>query len=175
MGRTGRWLAGEHWNVVPDVAVLGKGLTGALPLSATVGTRTVMDAWPASQGEAIHTSTFLGNPIACAAALAQIEEIERRSLLARAQRLGEHIRARTESWQHIPGVRGVRGVGLLQGVVLDDAERALRVVGECLQHGVLLLMEGTQGNVLAITPPAVITETQLDFALDTIGRSLITP
>ncbi len=172
IGRTGRWLACEHVGVMPDIAVIGKGLTGALPLSAAAGTRAVMSAWPASTGEAIHTSTFLGNPVACAAALAQLDEIEQRGLLSRAEQLGARIHERCTGWRDMPGVRSVRGVGLLQGVVLDDAARAFSVVVECLKQGVLLLMEGTEANVLAITPPAVITEAQLDYALAVIERAL---
>jgi 4-aminobutyrate aminotransferase-like enzyme len=168
-GRTGRWLACEHWNVIPDVAVIGKGLSGALPISAAVGTPTVMNAWPPSTGEAIHTSTFIGNPIACAAALAQIDEIESKRLLQRAIDLGVRIDARTLSWPaRLNGVTSVRGHGLIQAVELADGERALRVVHECMRHGILLLVEGPNANVLAITPPAVITEEQLDHALDVI-------
>jgi acetylornithine/succinyldiaminopimelate/putrescine aminotransferase len=75
-GRTGKWFACEHNSVVPDIICLGKALTGGFPLSACVGRADVMDAaWPASQGEAIHTSTFLGHPVGCAMALAQIAEI----------------------------------------------------------------------------------------------------
>ena len=132
-----------------------------------------MDAWPPSAGEAIHTSTFIGNPIACAAALAQIEAIESRGLLARAVQLGERIQRRAHEWQQrFSCIRDVRGLGLIQGVVLDDPQRVLRVVNQCLAQGILLLMEGTRGNVIAITPPAVITDEQLDFALDAIARIL---
>ena len=172
MGRTGRWLACEHWNVVPDVAVIGKALTGALPLSAAIGTRTVMQSWPPSTGEAIHTSTFIGNPISCAAAIAQIDEIERHDLLRRATELGERIRVRALAWQAAGQVREVRGLGLLQGIILESAERAQRIVNLCLHNGVLLLMEGPAGDVLAITPPAVITERQLERALDIIGQCM---
>ena len=172
MGRTGYWLAAEKWGVTPDVAVVGKGLSGAVPLSAAVGSRDVMSSWPASTGEAIHTSTFIGNPIACAAALAQIEEIERNDLLARAHMLGAYIRQRARVWQDAAMIREARGVGLLQGVALDDAMRATRVVQACLQRGVLLLMEGPDADILALTPPAVITTEQLDYALDTIELCL---
>ena len=172
MARTGPWLACEHWDVTPDVAVIGKGLSGALPLSAAIGTRAVMESWPPSTGEAIHTSTFIGNPVACAAALAQISEIEERDLRKRARVLGERIRERALAWRSMSRVLDVRGVGLLQGVVLQDAQLAHRVVHECLQEGVLLLMEGPHADVLAITPPAVITDEQLDFALAAIERAL---
>jgi 4-aminobutyrate aminotransferase-like enzyme len=174
MGRCGYWLASEHWQVTPDVAVIGKGLSGALPLSAAIGTRDVMDSWPASQGEAIHTSTFIGNPIACAAALAQIDEIEQRGLLERARQLGENIQSRAQYWQReLHGIIEVRGLGLIQGVALGNAQRAFNVVNACLAAGVLLLMEGTRAEVIAITPPAVITDSQLAYALDVIERCLL--
>ena len=77
-GRTGKWFACEHSGVMPDLICLGKALTGGFPLSACVGRADLMDAaWPASHGEAIHTSTFLGHPVGCAMALAQITEIRR--------------------------------------------------------------------------------------------------
>lgn len=166
-GRTGRWLACEHWSVTPDVVVIGKGLSGSLPISACIGTAEVMSAWPVSTGEAVHTSTFLGNPIACAAALAQIDEIENGKLLQRAQELGTRIVA----WARHHGLM-VRGRGLIQGVVTRDAVTALHVCRQCLHEGIILLAEGTHSNILAITPPAVITEPQLSFALTRISTIL---
>lgn len=163
MGRAGYWLAAEKWNVVPDLAAIGKGLSGALPISACVGTAAIMRSWPSSQGEAIHTSTFLGNPIACAAALAQIDEIESGDLLLRATKLGERIRACALEWNV-----EVRGIGLLQGIVTPHA---LEICAACLREGVLLLAEGPNADVLAITPPAVITDEQLEHALSVIRRS----
>jgi 4-aminobutyrate aminotransferase-like enzyme len=163
-GRTGHWLACEHWNVVPDIAVVGKGMSGALPISACIGSEEVMQAWPPSTGEAIHTSTFLGNPIACAGALAQLNEIEDAGLLARASQLGAVITGQASEW----GLEA-RGLGLIQGIV---SERALEVAARCLQQGVLLLAEGPRANTIAITPPAVITEEQLSFALARIGAIL---
>jgi 4-aminobutyrate aminotransferase-like enzyme len=172
-GRTGRWLACEHWNVIPDIAVIGKGLSGALPISAAIGTPEVMSGWPPSTGEAIHTSTFLGNPIACAAALAQIDEIEAKGLLQRALDLGVYIQERAQQWRAtIAAVSSVRGVGLIQAVELNDAQHASTVVYQCMQQGVLLLMEGPRANILAIMPPAVITKSQLDHALDVLERAL---
>ena len=91
-GRTGKWFACEHTGVVPDLICLGKALTGGFPLSACVGRADLMDAaWPASRGEAIHTSTFLGHPVGCAMALAQIKEIERLELPQRSAELGAHL------------------------------------------------------------------------------------
>ncbi|HSJ13076.1 MAG TPA: aspartate aminotransferase family protein [Longimicrobiales bacterium] len=170
-GRTGRWFACEHEAVVPDILLVGKALTGSIALSAAIGTPAAMSGWPESTGEAIHTSTFLGNPVACAAALAQLDEIERLGLIERAAALGERIEARVRDWVELPGVAAHRGRGLLQGVLLDTPQRAARVVAEALQSGVLLLAEG-DGDVLAITPPAVITDPQLDHALAAIERAL---
>ncbi len=181
MGRTGRWFACEHEYVVPDILVVGKALSGALPISAAVGTPGVMAAWPPSAGEAIHTSTFLGNPIACAAALAQLAEIEERGLVQRAATLGAHLRQRLEGWRaRLPLVGDVRGRGLMQGVELVEPgpERtpataaAARVVAGAMARGVLLLAEGPAANVLALTPPLVISEEQLDCALDVVEEEI---
>ena len=97
-GRTGKWFACEHSGVVPDLICLGKALTGGFPLSACVGRADLMDAaWPASTGEAIHTSTFLGHPVGCAMALAQISEIRQLKLCERSAELGKFLLERTRS------------------------------------------------------------------------------
>ena len=171
-GRTGRMFACEHWDVVPDILCAGKALTGSVPLSAAIGSPTVMSAWPLSRGEAIHTSTFLGNPVACAAALAQMDEIEQNGLVERAAALGHRIHARTAAWrERFTVVRDSGGLGLLQRVRLDGGV-ALRVASAALREGVLVLAEGESAESIAITPPAVITETQLEFALDVIERAI---
>jgi 4-aminobutyrate aminotransferase-like enzyme len=164
MGRTGRWFACEHVNVIPDVLVIGKGLTGSLPLSAAIGTAEVMSAWPESTGEAIHTSTFLGNPIACAAALAQIEEIESSRLLSRAITIGDAIR------DALP----TRGLGALQGLPMPDRHSAIGLCDALLQAGIIALAEGPMADVMAITPPLVITDRQLSHGLKAIARLLAT-
>jgi 4-aminobutyrate aminotransferase/(S)-3-amino-2-methylpropionate transaminase len=172
-GRTGRWFACEHWNVVPDLMAVGKALTGSLPLSAVIGRAQVMDAWPRSSGEAMHTSTFLGNPIGCAAALAQLDEIDRRGLVSRADRLGDRIRSRVDRWiGRYSAARGARGRGLLQGVALASAAIADDVVQHALGNGVIVLTEGPLSDVLAITPSAVITDAQLDSALEILEQGL---
>ena len=170
IGRTGRWFACEHWNVLPDLLVVGKGLTGSVPLSAVIGSKDMMDAWPPSTGEAIHTSTFLGNPIACAAALAQIAEIERSGLLARASRIGEIVADRVGSWKN-RGIAGRRGLGALQGVQFTSSAQAQAVADHALGHGVIVLTEG-DGSTLAITPPLTITDEQLGVALDVVASAL---
>lgn len=167
-GRTGHWFAAQHWGVVPDILCAGKAMSGSVALSAAIGTPDVMGSWPASRGEAIHTSTFLGNPIACAAALAQIAEIEAHGLVERAALVGGAIRERTSRWVgEYSTVLAVRGLGLLQGVVMGTGQ-PVRVSAAVQRKGVLVLPEGNEGEVLAITPPAVIAEDQLAFALDAI-------
>ncbi|CAN5632770.1 aspartate aminotransferase family protein [soil metagenome] len=171
-GRTGRWFACEHEDVVPDVLVAGKALSGSIPLSAAIGTADAMGGWPPSTGEAIHTSTFLGNPIACEAALAQLEAIEDGGLLQRSTELGQRIRQRAATWPSRFGAGPVRGRGLIQGLPVSGEGRAIRIAERCLDAGVLVLAEGPDAHVLAITPPAVITDAQLDAALDVIEVAL---
>jgi 4-aminobutyrate aminotransferase / (S)-3-amino-2-methylpropionate transaminase / 5-aminovalerate transaminase len=182
LGRTGRWFACDHWSVTPDILVLGKALAGSLPLSVALGGRDIMDAWPPSTGEAIHTSTFLGNPVACAAALAHLGEIEERGLVGRAGWLGDRVAGRLRAWvEAVPEAAEARGLGLLQGVELVEVGSgrvpatglAGRVIAAAQRRGVLLLAEGAHGNVLAITPPLTIGEDQLDHALDIVEDELV--
>jgi 4-aminobutyrate aminotransferase-like enzyme len=172
LGRTGRWFACEHWDVVPDLLVVGKALGGGLPLSAVLGRPRVMEAWPPSTGEAIHTSTFLGNPVACAAALAHLEAIETLGLVERADRLGLRIAARLDRWIDDGRAAAQRGLGLMRAVVPAGEEpgRAAEAAATAaLRAGVILLPEG---DALALTPPLVITEAQLDYALDVVEAVL---
>ncbi|MGK7311166.1 MAG: aspartate aminotransferase family protein [Candidatus Longimicrobiales bacterium M2_2A_002] len=166
LGRTGRWFACQHWDVVPDVLVVGKSLAGGLPLSAAIGPPAVMDAWPASDGEAIHTSTFLGNPVTCAAALAQLREIEARDLVGRAAALGERLATRLREVGERHETGPARGLGLMRALELvGPPGTAARVSAAALREGVIVLPEGT---ALAFTPPLTITEAQLDHAVDVI-------
>lgn len=173
MGRTGRWLACEHEGVVPDVVALGKALGGGLPLSACAGRPEVMQRWPASRGEALHTSTHLGNPLACAAGLTVLRVLERDSLLARAEKVGARwlaeLRARLA---RSPRVREVRGLGLLLAVELDDPGAARGAVSRLLQSGWITLGEGPDGRTLALTPPLTIAEPLLHAATDALAEQL---
>jgi 4-aminobutyrate aminotransferase len=170
-GRTGRWFACQHEEVVPDLLCVGKALTGALPFSACVGRPEVMAAWPPSSGEAIHTSTFLGHPLGCAAALAQIDEIERLGLTDRATRLGSALTDRLEHMRaSFPAIGDVRGRGLLVGIELvqDPATRTpdpllgSRLTVEALRAGLIVLCGG---HILELSPALTIGAEQLDFAM----------
>jgi 4-aminobutyrate aminotransferase-like enzyme len=165
-GRTGTWFAVDRENVVPDLLCIGKAMGSGVPISAAIGREHVMDAWPPSTGEALHTSTYLGNPLACAAALATIGEIERLELPARASRLGERLGLRLGALRGRNGVVDVRGRGLLWGVQLRDPAAAFSVVKGALRRGVILSQSGIDGETIAISPPLVIEEAQLDRAAE---------
>lgn len=174
-GRTGKWFACEHGGpgvspVIPDVICLGKALTGGFPLSACVGRADVMDAaWPASQGEAIHTSTFLGHPVGCAMALAQIREIRRQKLGERSARLGGWLQAELAKLRTPRSALRIssRGLGLMAGLELRRADgspatdETLHAIKAMLHRGFILLPEGEHGNVISFTPPLTISEAQL--------------
>jgi 4-aminobutyrate aminotransferase-like enzyme len=171
--RTGKWFACEHWGVAPDIICVGKAMSGGFPMSACVGRAAVMDSWPVSQGEALHTSTFLGNPLGCAAALAAIAEARRMRLDARARSLGRHLRRQLGRMAgRGSGIRDVRGAGLMLGVEFDDPARVERLIARLLRRGIIALPEGNRGEVLGITPPLVITKRQLDYCLAVLKELL---
>jgi len=166
-GRTGRIFGFEHEGVVPDLLCLGKALGGGLPLSACVGPARVMDAWPQSPGEALHTSTFLGHPLACAAALAFLEVLEEDDLAGRAREVGARLKGvLEEGLAGVPGIRQVRGRGLLIGVEMDGSAFSATIAA--LREGLLVLPAGDRGEVLELAPPAVLTPQQVEWAGQTL-------
>jgi 4-aminobutyrate aminotransferase-like enzyme len=160
-GRTGRLFAVEHEGVRPDVLCCGKALGGGLPIAAVVARRDTFRCWE-TPGEALHTATFLANPVACAAALATLEVLEEEDLPARAARLGEELGRRLQDWPgRFPAVEEVRGRGLLWGVQLRTREAAKAWTAEAWSRGVLLLAGGPDGRVAQLVPPLTIREEQL--------------
>ncbi len=163
--RAGRFFACEHSDVVPDLICLGKALTNGFPLSACVGRADIMDAWPRSTGEALHTSTFLGHPVGCAMALASIAEHSQPETATRARATGQLVRTALQDIPH----SHLRGVGALIGLELTlpdgspDPERASRVVVNGLQSGLILLSGGPAGNVLSFTPPFSLSASEAEF------------
>jgi 4-aminobutyrate aminotransferase len=173
MGRTGKMFAAEHFDAVPDVLAIAKGIASGMPLSATVARADVMQ-WPPGA----HASTFGGNPVCISAALATIELLEQ-ELIANAARIGDHIMNRIRDWpQRFPIVGDVRGLGLMIGfeLVHDQAtkERApdLRNLLEHLAFENGLLVLGCGPNSIRLCPPLVITRDQADFAVDTLEKCL---
>ncbi|HEY8314321.1 MAG TPA: aspartate aminotransferase family protein [Candidatus Baltobacteraceae bacterium] len=171
-GRTGYTFACMHDEVVPDILCLGKAMANGFPISATIAKPAIMDAWPVSRGEALHTSTYLGNPMGCAAALATIGEMERLHLPARAREIGIALGARLQRIREAGKAQTITGRGLMWGIGLRDGAHAERVVKAVLRKGVVLLQAGLEGNVLSITPPLVIGEQQLFHAIDIIEEAL---
>ncbi|MEO6913716.1 MAG: aspartate aminotransferase family protein [Candidatus Baltobacteraceae bacterium] len=165
-GRTGTMFACEYELVLPDIICIGKAMANGFPISAMLAKPFVMDAWPLSGGEALHTSTSLGNPMGCAAALATIAQIERSDLPARATQLGLHLQTRLAAAAAHPCVRAIRGRGLMWGIQFRDAAIAERIVKLALTKGVIVLQAGLTGNVISITPPLIIAQPQLDRAID---------
>ncbi|MBV9492403.1 MAG: aminotransferase class III-fold pyridoxal phosphate-dependent enzyme [Verrucomicrobia bacterium] len=166
--RTGALFGADRFKTYPDLICVGKGLTTGFPLSACIGRAEVMDAWPKSSGEALHTSTFLGNPVGCAMALASIALHLSPELAPRVRELGRYF---LEGLRRLksPAVGHARGLGLMLGLELVQPDGtphpalAARAVTQALQDGLLLLAGGPSGNVLSFTPPFTITREEIDF------------
>jgi 4-aminobutyrate aminotransferase-like enzyme len=181
-GRAGKWFACEHSGVIPDLICLGKALTGGFPLSACVGRADLMDAaWPPSRGEAIHTSTFLGHPVGCAMALAQISEIEKLNLPERSAELGEFLLDELKTKISNSKLRiDLRSLGLMAGIELQlpdgkpATDIAIQAIKTLLHRGYIFLPEGEFGNVISFTPPLTITKTQLAKAVAELQKVLTT-
>lgn len=165
--RTGEFFGCEHSGVVPDLVCLGKALSGGFPISACVGKADLMDAWPESPGEALHTSTFLGHPVGCAMALEALRLHEQPAVAAGVRRVAETMAA----WRERPlpdAIQAVRGCGALWGIVLRNGSLALQATGDLLRRGFLILPGGSEGDVLTVAPPFEIDPGELTFALETI-------
>ena len=173
MGRTGKMWAADHFGVAPDIFTTAKGIASGLPLSAMIARSKIMN-WPPGA----HASTFGGNPVAVAAALATIELLES-ELIANAASIGDHILHRLRDWpQRYPHVGDVRGLGLMIGFELvrdrETKERAPelrdRIQEMAFERGLLVL--GAGRNSMRLCPPLVITRDQADFAVDTLEECL---
>jgi 4-aminobutyrate aminotransferase / (S)-3-amino-2-methylpropionate transaminase / 5-aminovalerate transaminase len=176
-GRTGRMFAIEHFDVEPDLITVAKSIAAGLPLSAVLGKAEIMDA----PGDNAVGGTFVGNPVAQAAAVAVLDVIEDEGLLERAGRIGETIRGRMSAWQaRHPQIGDVRGLGAMLAIELvrDPAtkepapELAERVAEAALARGLLLLRAGIHSSCLRVLCPLVITDTELGEALDAWDEAL---
>lgn len=173
--RTGDWFACDHEGVVPDLVTTAKGIAGGLPLAAVTGRAELMDA--------VHGGglggTYGGNPLACAAALGAIEEMQTHDLVARAREVEALVRARLEkiAAEH-PVVAEVRGRGAMLAIELcrpgtlePDAARAADVSAYCHRQGVVTLTCGTWGNVFRFLPPLSISDALLEEAFDVVAEA----
>jgi 4-aminobutyrate aminotransferase / (S)-3-amino-2-methylpropionate transaminase / 5-aminovalerate transaminase len=175
--RTGATFACERLGLVPDLITMAKSITGGLPLAAVTGRAEVMDA-PSYGGLG---GTFGGNPAACEAALAVLDMLEREDLSARANALGERFRKRTAEWQKQWELVGeVRGLGAMQALELVRSRITREPAGDetkqlaqyCYEHGLVTITAGTYGNVIRLLMPLVITDAQMDEALDVLGAGI---
>ncbi|MEN8679029.1 MAG: aspartate aminotransferase family protein [Akkermansiaceae bacterium] len=167
--RTGKWFACEWEGVIPDLICVGKAMSGGFPISACVGKSEVMDKWPESPGEALHTSTFLGHPVGCAMALKSLEILERHETIELVEVVSASLSSALQSFDHT-AVHEIRGRGMMWGMELDRPAGGL--LASLLAEGLLFLADGPQGNVLSFTPPFLISEGELDHALTVIRRLL---
>lgn len=165
IGRTGRMFAFEHYGVRPDLMSLAKGLGGGVPIGAAMASEKIGSAieW----GD--HGTTFGGNPLVCAASLATLEAIEEEDMLAQAQEKGSWFQGQIiKAAVEIPEIKGIRGEGLMLGVVLDMDSKP--VVSRMMDHGVIA--NATAGNVVRIVPPLNIPQADLQVVLEVLIQSI---
>jgi 4-aminobutyrate aminotransferase len=167
VGRTGRPFAAETFGVTPDVLLFAKGIASGLPLGGIIAPRDLMDRWPTGA----HGSTFGGNPVSCAAALATLDVLEEEDCYDRARRLG---RRAVERLGAVAGPVDVRGVGLMIGVELRDKAVAEAVQARCLDDGLIVLLCGPAENVLRLIPPLTITDAEFEQGLNILVTALAT-
>jgi len=189
MGRTGKWFAAEHYGVVPDLLVLGKGLSGGtVALSALATTTSLMETVRVNIGNFAHGGTFSHSGVACAAGLAAVKILEREKLVERAadlgRRIGERLRGALAASPH---VGDIRGIGMMWGVEFVQDRQTLkpfprseklteRLWQALFDQGVILYksigMAGTDGDGLIVSPPFVITEDEIDLVVDRLYETL---
>jgi 4-aminobutyrate aminotransferase len=173
MGRTGKMWAAEHFDAVPDIMAVAKGIASGMPLGATVARADLM-TWPPGA----HASTFGGNPVTCRAALATIALLEE-GLVRNAASMGSYLMERLREWPaRFPVVGDVRGLGLMIGVELVRSQQTReklpglrdRVISLAFERGLLIL--GAGDSTIRLCPPLVITREQCQFAVETLEECL---
>src|SRR3954469_24597232 len=177
IGRTGSLFACEQYGIEPDLLVAAKSLGGGLPIASVTGRAEIMDA----PGVGAIGGTFGGNPVACEAALAVLDIMEKENLCARASQIGERFVARAKKWQlRFPIVGASHGMGAMRAIELVRSKETLQpadketqqVVKYCYEHGVITISAGTYGNVIRLLMPLVISDGQFDEAMDVLEAAL---
>lgn len=173
-GRTAKWFASEHYGVEPDVLLMGKAIANGLPLSAIGARQEIFDAWPPGS----HGTTFGGNPVACAAAAANMDVLA--GMIPNTPALSEHAFSRfAELQERHPTIGDVRGLGLMIGVDLvkpgtntPDPDAFPFLAKHTREHGLLILDCGPNANVIRFIPPLCVTQEELDQGIDLIDAAL---
>ena len=177
-GRTGAMFASERYGITPDILLSAKSIADGLPLAAVTGRAEIMDA-PGVGGLG---GTYGGNPLACAAALAVIETLERDNLPARAEQIGTRFDTRAREWKkRWPLIGDVRGLGAMRALELvrpgatrePAKEETDKVLRHCLEHGLILVSAGSYGNVIRLLMPLVITDQEFDEGLQVMEDALM--
>lgn len=170
MGHSGKWFACEHFGVSPDIITIAKGIASGLPLGACVASKEIMDRW--SPGA--HGSTFGGNPVSCAAAIATIEVIKKEKLLQNAAKQGAYLKKKLSQlqMQYPKLIKEVRGLGLMLGVDFGDSEIVKKIRNHCLAKGLVLIATGGEGTVIRWLPPLNVNREQIDKALNIFTLAL---
>ena len=176
-GRTGKWAAYQHYDVVPDLSVWAKSMGSGMPIGAVIGKAAIMDACkPSTIG-----GTYPGNPVCCAAALATIEYMEQIDINMLGRRVGEAVRSRFEGFQQkFPSIGDVRGLGAMMAFELvrnkdpfqPDADLCKKLIARCAEKGLALINAGVYGNVIRVLSPLVIEPELLHRGLDIIESGL---
>jgi len=178
LSRTGKLFGCDWSGVVPDLICLGKSLSGGFPISACVGKASIMDAWPETRGEALHTSTFLGNPLGCAMAISSLQTHADPATTRLAWDRGNDMGAAFRELIGEPFLVEWRGVGLMQAIELrhPDGRPAgdicIELVKGLLKDGILVLPDAPEGHVFALTPPIGISDEEIAFVVDRIRHRL---
>ncbi len=176
MGRTGKLFAYEHFGVKPDILTSAKGIANGFPLSAVIGKKEIMEQWPAGA----HGGTFGGNPVACAAANAVLDELTDGGMLDNAAKMGDYFKEKLFVLQKkYPSVIGdVRGLGLMLAMEMvhpdktPDADITTAIRTKALEKGLLLLGCGTNHNIVRFIAPTIVTEKEIDIAINIIDECL---
>lgn len=175
-GRTGKWFAQEHFEIVPDIMTVAKGIASGLPLSGVFSRIDLMKKWATGT----HGGTYGGNAVACSAAVATVRAMREEDMPGNARMRGAQLISRLKDIQSKYEVIGdVRGLGLMVGVEFRNLERkpdkmtTKTVINACLAEKLLLLSCGTYDNVIRWIPPLIVTEKQIDDAVDIFERALI--
>ncbi len=176
MGRTGKWFASEHFAVIPDIMTIAKGIASGMPLSALVSTKKIMGRWaPGSHG-----TTFGGNPVSCAAAIATIDVIERGHLLKNAATVGAYTLNRLQTMKRrYRRIGDVRGLGLMIGIEFVKNKKTPDTVGcrniekYCLDRGLILVECGADKNIIRLAPPLIIREKEMENGLSILEEAIV--
>lgn len=189
-GRTGKWFGIDHWGVPPDIMTTAKGMSGAyVPLAAILISDRIAQAFEKTGGKFINAFTTAGNPVSCAAGIAVLDIIEKEKLVARSARMGEYLHQHArEKLAHHPSVGDIRGKGLLMGVELVKdkktrepfaptllaSSRVHRLAMEkgCMVYPVTGVEQGIAGDEIMMAPPYIITEKEIDTALEMVDEAL---